>query len=383
MPVISVCQLDRLQEIMSCQSDLTIKTRFSHGIHRTQDAVRIACAAPVRMARTAIRVPDVPPYHVAQLLRLCEHTLQSTYHKPERPVKYSADGHAQTVRLFQRLLPLGTVQVHCTTVSSELCCTSQNLCHLVFAALWKRRMTCQASGATAARDQALREQLSGLAFKAETQLALRLLMTMPGELFGFPYLHDYEWQPVYGQQHFESGNLIFTDGQGIFVTLQVKDIDPAVKGETARLYQQAITSSSQFAARNNHLIVLPAIYTPERGLNWMHQQGAPFNCVTTAFAKAAKDSMSLLRWSKLSPVQPLHKPAKFKPDVFPDTTATVLFAPKLRFNFEETQTKQSQEPTIRAGITTGQIILVFVFGAILLTMLMAEASQGVSLHSDW
>ena len=107
-----------------------------------------------------------------------------------------------------------------------------------------------------------------------------------------------------GEQHHGSADLIFTDGQGLYALVEVKCIDIEKHGSKARVkcskrrkkvYQQAIKYSEAFAQMNKHGLVLAATYTADNGLEWLHPDGVNHNTTVSMLAKAARESVDLLR----------------------------------------------------------------------------------------
>ncbi len=67
-------------------------------------------------------------------------------------------------------------------------------------------------------------------FKLKRELVLRSRELLPE----FPHLIDDEWEKVPGQTNNGRGDLVFTDGAGRYAVVEVKFIDVARTGKTAR-----------------------------------------------------------------------------------------------------------------------------------------------------
>ena len=138
---------------------------------------------------------------------------------------------------------------------------------------------------------------------AEATAVQELLQDMPWELQGCPHLYEYNWL-VEGKSHVGAGDLVFTDGQGIFIVVEVKHLNQNLAGKNNRVNKKKKLRQVQEQAKKYHekfcnddhedAIVLAAAYTNLEGLRWVltegQRPGAP-----QAIAAAAAKTVQLVR----------------------------------------------------------------------------------------
>lgn len=104
----------------------------------------------------------------------------------------------------------------------------------------------------------------------EAKLEERLLKSPPACLRGFPYLHLREWNTSDPGK----GDLVFTDGRGLFAVVEVKYINQQNKNNKSqkrrKVIEQAQTYGKAFSAANPGAIVIAGAFTEAQpGLCWV------------------------------------------------------------------------------------------------------------------
>ena len=123
-------------------------------------------------------------------------------------------------------------------------------------------------------------------------------------LQGFPYICEYEWEVEPGKPQGGVGDLVFTDGQGLFVVVEAKHICPPpgianksrcrnnryrkAKGQ-ARTYGEAFRKSHPEA-----VLVLAASYTTVRKIQWVQLDGQQEHA-SAILAEAAAATVSAMK----------------------------------------------------------------------------------------
>ena len=159
----------------------------------------------------------------------------------------------------------------------------------------------------------------------EAALTKALLANPPACLNGFSYLHDREWTVCPSGNHMGIGDLVFSDGQGLFAVIEVKHIGLDISGELKRLkrrkvLKQALKYGRAFADNNpDAVIVIAGAFTEESefvtwvNLNDQHIDGVKLLAKAAAGAAddirhASSPELSTLLHSMLSS-QPMQRTA--------------------------------------------------------------------------
>ena len=106
----------------------------------------------------------------------------------------------------------------------------------------------------------------------EAQLENKLLKRPPGCLCNFPYLYLREWTSVAGGK----GDVVFTDGQGLFAVVEIKYINLSNKRNVQRKKRKCVKEQAQTygqAFRRQHAeaaVVIAGVYTEaQNSVQWI------------------------------------------------------------------------------------------------------------------
>lgn len=124
----------------------------------------------------------------------------------------------------------------------------------------------------------------------EAQLERKLLDSPPGCLGAFPYLFKREWTPADGGK----GDLVFTDGQGLFAVVEVKHINMSISKNSRRRKRNLVRAQAQkygqaFATEHpDAAVVIAGVYTELQNMvNWLQIDNQKINRVRMLVQVAA------------------------------------------------------------------------------------------------